>query len=56
MLDLILIRPTEGGNPEIVYESQKKRYKSTEIIDKCIDLDKEWKTSKHLLTLSKIQW
>jgi seryl-tRNA synthetase len=46
MLDLILIRPNEGGNPQIVYESQKKRYKSTDIIDKCMEMDKEWKKSK----------
>ena len=43
MLDLVLIRVNEGGNPEIVYESQKKRYKSTEIVDKCIELDTQWK-------------
>ena len=43
MLDLLLIRADKGGNPEIVYDSQKKRFKSTEIVDKSIALTKEWK-------------
>ena len=43
MLDLLLIRADKGGKPEIVYESQKKRFKSTEIVDKAIELDKKWK-------------
>jgi hypothetical protein len=51
MLDLLLIRPSEGGNPMIVYESQKKRYKSTEIVDKCIEMDKDWKKRKHFITI-----
>ena len=46
MLDLLLIRTAEGGNPQIVYESQKKRYKSTELVDKCMELDEQWKKSK----------
>ena len=43
MLDLLLIRADKGGKPELVYESQKKRFKSTEIVDKSIELDKKWK-------------
>jgi seryl-tRNA synthetase len=43
MLDLLLIRAAQGGNPEIVYESQKRRFKSTEIVDNSIELDKKWK-------------
>ena len=43
MLDLLLIRADKGGNPELVYDSQKKRFKSTEIVDKSIALTKEWK-------------
>lgn len=49
MLDLLLIRADKGGKPEIVYESQKKRFKSTDIIDKSIELDKEWKERKYIL-------
>ncbi|MEM4291264.1 MAG: hypothetical protein QXR50_00955 [Archaeoglobaceae archaeon] len=29
--------------PEILYESQKRRNLSTEIIDKAIELDKKWR-------------
>ncbi len=46
MLDLLLIRSAQGGNPEVVYESQKKRFKSTEIVDKSIEIDKQWKEGK----------
>ena len=43
MLDLLLIRADKGGNPDLVYQSQKNRFKSTEIIDESIKRDKEWK-------------
>ncbi|MCQ2818730.1 MAG: serine--tRNA ligase [archaeon] len=43
MLDLNLLRPDKGGNPQIVYDSQKKRFKSTEIVDKSIELLNKWK-------------
>lgn len=47
MLDLILLRAKEkGGNIDSIYESQKKRYKSTELVDKCVELDAQWKESK----------
>ena len=43
MLDLLLIRADKGGNPDLVIESQKKRFKSTEIVTKSMELDKQWK-------------
>ena len=43
MLDLLLIRADKGGNPDLVIESQKKRFKSTEIVTKSLELDKQWK-------------
>ena len=42
MLDLLLLR----NHREVVEDSQKKRFKEIEIIEKCNGLDKEWKTSK----------
>ena len=33
MLDLLLIRADKGGNPDLVKESQKKRFKSVELVD-----------------------
>ena len=43
MLDLLLIRADKGGKPEEVIESQKKRFKSTELVTKSMELDKQWK-------------
>ena len=43
MIDLLLIRADKGGNPQQVIESQKKRFKSTEIVEKSMELDKQWK-------------
>ena len=43
MLDLLLIRADKGGNPQEVIDSQKKRFKSTEIVEKSLELDKQWK-------------
>ena len=43
MLDLLLIRADKGGNPQEVIDSQKKRFKSTELVEKSLELDKQWK-------------
>ena len=43
MLDLLLIRADKGGNPQAVIDNQKKRYKSTEIVQESIDLVQKWK-------------
>jgi hypothetical protein len=45
MLDLLLLRTKEGGL-DVLLDSQKKRFKSTEIIDICVELDTKWKDSK----------
>ena len=44
MLDLLLLRSKEGL--DALYESQKRRYKSTELIDLCVELESKWKESK----------
>ena len=43
MLDLLLIRADKGRNPQAVIDNQKKRYKSTEIVQESIDLVQKWK-------------
>jgi hypothetical protein len=43
MLDLLLLRQQTGV--ETLYDSQKKRFKSTELVDKCIQTDQKWKDS-----------
>lgn len=42
VLDINLFRVSKGGNPEKVKESQRRRYASTEAVDKVIELDKAW--------------
>ena len=46
MLDLLLIRADKGGNPQEVIDSQKKRFKSTELVEKSLELDKQWKEAR----------
>ncbi|KAK9072243.1 hypothetical protein SSX86_008676 [Deinandra increscens subsp. villosa] len=41
MLDINLFRVEKGGNPEIIRESQRRRFASVEIVDEIINLDKE---------------
>ncbi len=55
MLDLVLIRVNEGGDPNIVIDSQTKRYKSTEIVGRCIELDAQWKKSNIYSNLARSQ-
>ncbi|CAF1231091.1 unnamed protein product [Rotaria magnacalcarata] len=43
VLDIELLR----RNPEIVRDSQKKRYKGLERVDKVIDLDSQWRTVRY---------
>ncbi len=44
-LDLDLFREEKGGNPEVVRQSQKARFKDPEDVDKIIGVDKEWRES-----------
>ncbi|XP_050380838.1 serine--tRNA ligase [Argentina anserina] len=43
MLDINLFREEKGGEPEKIRESQRRRFKSVEIVDEVIQLDKEWR-------------
>jgi hypothetical protein len=40
----LLLRSKEGL--ALLQESQKRRFKSTDLIDKCVELDTTWKESK----------
>ncbi len=51
MLDLLLLRQQSGV--EGLYDSQKKRFKSTELVDKCIETDLKWKESIYRIFLTK---
>ena len=43
-IDIVLLREAQGGNPELVKESQRRRYKKVEQVDEVIALDLKWKT------------
>lgn len=42
MLDINLFREDKGGNPELIRESQRKRGKSVEEVDRVIETDRAW--------------
>ena len=46
MLDINLFREEKGNNPEIIRESQRRRFANVEIVDEIIHLDKEWRQRK----------
>ena len=46
MLDIDLFRVDRGGNPDIVRESQRRRHKDVSLVDKVIELDTEWRTTR----------
>ncbi|KAG2244052.1 hypothetical protein Bca52824_094121 [Brassica carinata] len=43
MLDINLFREEKGNDPEIIRESQRKRFASVDLVDEIIELDKEWR-------------
>lgn len=43
VLDINLFRKEKGGNPELIKESQRRRFKPVEIVDEIIALDEEWR-------------
>ncbi|GMP37015.1 hypothetical protein CsSME_00008908 [Camellia sinensis var. sinensis] len=43
MLDINLFREDKGHNPEIIRESQRRRFANVDLVDEVIALDKEWR-------------
>ena len=53
MLDINLFRVEKGGNPEIIRESQRRRFANVDIVDEIIAIDKQWRQRiSHSLSLS----
>ncbi|KAH9614786.1 hypothetical protein KSS87_022896 [Heliosperma pusillum] len=46
MLDINLFRADKGGNPELIRESQRRRFKDVAIVDEIIALDLEWRRGR----------
>lgn len=43
VLDLDLFRTDKGGDPEIIRETQRKRFKDVTLVDKLVNADSEWR-------------
>jgi seryl-tRNA synthetase len=42
-LDIQLFRAHAGGNPELIKESQRRRFASVELVDEIIEKDEKWR-------------
>ncbi|CEG01469.1 Aminoacyl-tRNA synthetase, class II [Ostreococcus tauri] len=49
MLDVNLLRPDKGGDPDVVRESERRRYRKPEGVDDVLTLDLEWRDARHEL-------
>jgi len=48
MVDINLFRADrEGGNPDLIRDSQRKRGKSVELVDQIIEIDNQWRQLNH---------
>ena len=50
-LDINLFRTEKGGNPDLVRESQRKRYKDPKEVDAIVEKDEEWRKSRFNLDM-----
>jgi seryl-tRNA synthetase len=46
MLDIRLFRTEQGGNPEVIRESQRRRYADVGVVDRVIALDERWRQTQ----------
>ena len=54
-LDINMFRVERGGNPNLVKESQRRRYADPGAVDVIIDLDTQWRASQHTMeSLQKV--
>lgn len=45
VLDIDLFREEKGGNPKLIYESEKKRFRDVKHVDNVIKFDVQWRQS-----------
>jgi seryl-tRNA synthetase len=48
-IDIKLLREDAGGNPELVRESQRRRFADVTLVDQVLEKDAEWRKSKYRL-------
>eukprot|EP01115_Flamella_aegyptia_P001855 TRINITY_DN130_c0_g3_i1.p1 TRINITY_DN130_c0_g3~~TRINITY_DN130_c0_g3_i1.p1 ORF type:complete len:458 (-),score=144.42 TRINITY_DN130_c0_g3_i1:17-1390(-) len=49
VLDITLFRKDAGGNPDLIRESQRRRYKPLSDVDAVIEADEKWKKTRYEL-------
>ncbi|XP_028131108.1 serine--tRNA ligase, cytoplasmic [Diabrotica virgifera virgifera] len=47
VLDLDLFRKDKGGNPELIKDNQKRRFKDVALVDTVIEKDTTWRSLRH---------
>lgn len=47
MLDINLFREDRGGNPDLVRESQRRRFKDVSLVDEVMKWDAEWRSVRY---------
>jgi seryl-tRNA synthetase len=47
VLDIDLFRSEKGNDPQVIRDSQKKRYKRVELVDQVIEYDSQWRTVRY---------
>ena len=47
VLDINLFRKDKGGKPEVVKESEKRRFRDTNLVEKVIELDTQWRKKNY---------
>lgn len=55
MLDIVLFRTEQGGNPDLVRESQRRRHKEVGLVDKVIEYDQLWRKTRFALDAALTQ-
>ena len=55
MLDIVLFRTDQGGNPDLVRESQRRRYADVTLVDKVIDVLNRRRNRVHLQIIDRVQ-
>jgi len=53
VLDISAFRKEEGGDPEKIRKLQTDRFKNTEIVDKIVELDNQWRKKQFVLERTK---
>lgn len=54
VLDLDLFRKDKGGDPEIVRETQRKRFKDVSLVDKLVQTDTEWRKCEYCVKILRL--